>query len=541
MMRVTYLVNGKKVSTSKSNKDLLINVEKNNERVTYKVKALSDVTLVKAKELIDLRVNFHDVYFLNGYQSWTDTREYALAKRLRNIRKSPHIISHMFAMDKYGDAPFYRYAANRSHGYDIFYSKGKNSSFIYNLNYKNAYLIVELTKSNLPNFCRTHLISDVENITLKKDEEFVLFDYKYFHSYEEGMKAFEEDFPLQPTKKIFGYTSWYNYYQNINEEIILRDLKALDCRFNVFQIDDGYESFVGDWLNVDEKNFPHGLKPIVEEIHKYGYKAGIWLAPFAVEEKSKTFAEHPDWIKKDEKGHPIKCGGNWSGFYSLDLSKQEAVDYVKDCLNHYIDLGFDFFKLDFLYCVGLGKYEGLSRSQVQERAYQLLRDVLKDKIILGCGANIINSYGKFDYLRIGPDVSLSFDDAWFMRMFHRERVSTKVTIQNTIFRSFMNRRLFGNDPDVFLLRDENIKLNENQKIALAAINALFGSILMTSDNIATYNEHQNQLLEQVFGLFYHSKVTGYSIKRNIITINYLCKDKPNTLKYNLKKGVLENA
>ena len=45
-----------------------------------------------------------------------------------------------------------------------------------------------------------------------------------------------------PAKKLFGYTSWYNYYQNINESIILRDLDALDSRFELFQIDAATET-----------------------------------------------------------------------------------------------------------------------------------------------------------------------------------------------------------------------------------------------------------------------------------------------------------
>ena len=144
-------------------------------------------------------------------------------------------------------------------------------------------------------------------------------------------------------------------------------------------------------------------------------------------------------------------------------------------------------KLDFLYAAALPNYEGKSRCQVQDEAYQLLRTTLKNKVILGCGANIINSYEHFDYLRIGPDVSLEFDDVFYMRMFHRERISTKVTIQNTIYRSFMNNHLFGNDPDVFLLRDDNIKLSKAQREALSKLNALFGSLLFTSDNIATFS------------------------------------------------------
>jgi len=74
---------------------------------------------------------------------------------------------------------------------------------------------------------------------------------------------------------------------------------------------------------VDEKKFPHDLEPIVEKIHKKGYKAGIWLAPFVAETKSKLFQEHPEFFKTN-KGKPIKAGGNWSGFYALDLEKEDV-------------------------------------------------------------------------------------------------------------------------------------------------------------------------------------------------------------------------
>ena len=48
----------------------------------------------------------------------------------------------------------------------------------------------------------------------------------------------------------------------------------------MFQIDDGWEPKVGDWLETDAQKFPHGLKGMVEEIHAAGFQAGLWLAPF---------------------------------------------------------------------------------------------------------------------------------------------------------------------------------------------------------------------------------------------------------------------
>ena len=179
-----------------------------------------------------------------------------------------------------------------------------------------------------------------------------------------------------------------------------------------------------------------------------------------------------------------------------------------------------------------------TRSQTQREAYQFLRDVLKDKLILGCGANIANSIDIFDYLRVGPDVSLEFDDVAYMRMFHRERISTKVTIQNTIYRSFFNQRLFANDPDVFLLRDGNITLSAQQRKSLIKINALFGSLLMTSDNIASYNADQNKVLQESLDIFRSGEVISYESISNKIKVIYKVNNVQHELLYDTKKGVL---
>ena len=205
-----------------------------------------------------------------------------------------------------------------------------------------------------------------------------------------------------------------------------------------------------------------------------------------------------------------------------------------------MDMGFDFFKLDFLYAAGLPLYEGRSRCQVQYRAYKMLREILKDKLILGCGANIINSFGNFDYLRVGPDVSLIFDDVSYMRLFHRERISTKVTLQNTVYRSFFNKHLFGVDPDVFLLRSGNIKLTFEQRKALTKINALFGSVLMTSDDIATYNDEQRKVLDEALKIFEKGKVDSFVSRKHFIDVKYHVGDEDHSFTYDVEKGVLLN-
>ncbi len=535
-MRIIYFKNGKKRVSRRANKDFSLKTQIIDNRTTVVLTAKEDIALGQCDDFLTFDVNFRDLYFLNGYQSWTDTKEYKLSKRLRNINKSPHIIVSMYALKQYGDSLFYKYSIKKSHGYDIFYSKGDFESFIFNLNYDNAYLIIELIKDRK----NIHLITDTKGIKLKAGESVTIFDYCFYDNYEEGLKAFHEHFPKKNVEKVFGYTSWYNYYQDINDKIIMRDLEALDTRFNLCQIDDGYETFVGDWLDVDKNKFPEGLEPIVKRIKEKGFKAGLWLAPFVVETKSKIYQEHQDWIRKDEKGNNVIAGGNWSKFYTLDIENPEVVAYITKCLTHYMDMGFDFFKLDFLYSIGLPNYDGLSRCQAQNKAYKLLRDILKGKLILGCGANIINSYRNFDYLRIGPDVSLNFDDNAIMRMLHRERISTKITIQNSIFRSIFNDHLFGNDPDVFLLRDGNIKLTPEQRRALTKINALFGSVLMTSDDIGTYDEGKKKILAEALNIFRNAEVINYKLNGDLIDVKYRLDGQEHQFTYNVNKGVLSN-
>jgi len=509
-----------------------------NNRHTIVIKSKKDnIVLDNVSDTMPI----HDVAkkeaFFNGYQSWTDSKEIKLKAKEKNIYRSPQAVVRAFAMDKYGDAPFYKYRRHVIHGYDVCYSKSGEGFFHFNLNYRNAYLLFEYNKRNH----RLTITSDLNGIKLNKGDEMTVWDCAYYESYEEGYEAFNKYFPKKNIKKMFGYTSWYNYYQNINDKIILRDLEAIDNRFNLFQIDDGYEAFVGDWFDIDPKKFPDGLKPIVEKIHSKGLSAGIWLAPFVAEEKSKLFLEHPEYIKKDKKGMLVKAGGNWSGQYALDLEKEEVREYIRKFLKYYMDLGFDFFKLDFLYAAGIEVPEGYSRCQYQDKAYKFLRECLPGKIILGCGANLVNSIDYFDYLRIGPDVSLKWDDVAYMRLFHRERPSTKTTLQNTIFRSFLNDRWFGNDPDVFLLRDNNIDMNDDQKKSLALINSLFSSVLMTSDDIGVYDKDKNEHLEAVLDNFLHAKNARFVKKDGKIQLFYELNNKQYHYYYDYKNGVLTNG
>lgn len=320
---------------------------------------------------------------------------------------------------------------------------------------------------------------DAFNIVLLYGNENDVFD-EYFH---------QMNIKKPTTPSMNGWTSWYNYYQNISEDIIIKNLHGLQKNRNIdiVQIDDGYQTYVGDWLDIDQKKFPNGMKCVVDAIHNEGYQAGLWLAPFVCETKSKIFNEHPEWILRDSNNAYVCAGSNWSRFYALNLELNEVKEYIKKVFAIVLDeWGFDLVKLDFLYAVSIETKSHKTRGQIMCEAMDFLRECVQDKLILACGVPLGPCFGKVDYCRIGCDVGLDWNDRFYMRLFHRERISTLHAIENTIARRHLNYRAFLNDPDVFLLRDENIKLNQTQKETLAFVNKLFGSLIFTSDDISQY-------------------------------------------------------
>ncbi len=513
---LTYEWNAQVRTISSSDDIVVINIQTKGHRTRVDIQTSQPITIQKAVMTQSATFQKGDQLFINGYQSWTDTKEVLVGEKVKQVAKLPKKLIDQYALDGYGDTLFKDYTSGVYHGWEMAESK---YGFIGSYNWQHAYLIINYDINNQA----IVLESDVKGLSVK--DAFTLFDYGT------NKEEYLSSMTPKPCPKLLGYTSWYNYYQDIDEEKIQLNLQAIDRPFELFQIDDGFETYVGDWLDVDASKFPNGLQPIVDAIHQKGLKAGIWLAPFIAEEKSKIYQEHPEWFLK------TKAGSNWSGFYGMDVTNSEAMHYVDRCLQHYVDLGFDFFKLDFLYAINLHPTHEYTRAQLTQMAYERIDSCLKDKTILGCGAMLTNAIGKFNYMRIGPDVSLKFDDLWYMKFLHRERISTKVTLQNTIYRSFLDGHFFGNDPDVFLLRDDNISLSKEQRKALLKINALFGSVLMTSDTISDYDQERKELLQDALALWRAKDVT-YHRDGKQIRVEYTLHDTRHAFVYDTQKGVL---
>ena len=100
---------------------------------------------------------------------------------------------------------------------------------------------------------------------------------------------------------------------------------------------------------------------------------------------------------------------------------------------------------------------------------------------------------------------------------------------NTVFRRQLDGRFFRNDPDVFLLRSEDIDLTPRRRQSLTLINHIFGSVLFTSDDVSTYDEMQKKVLSQARD-FIGCTVRSVDYENDTLTLKADAKGKTYTLK-----------
>lgn len=460
--------------------------------------------LISVKASLDLSVKENEKIFMNGYQTWTSCPEYSKNDNIRGLHGIPRSVVDKFSFDRYGDYHFIKYPNKKgvTHGFSwCYFRNGERFRLIGSLDEKPGYTMFRYD-------------SNSGKLTIWRDCKGVVFGGGEFHAFDlyfaEGSEneVFDGWFaamgiPAPAAAPLLGYSSWYNRYEDITEDSIRTDLegcKKLFSKGDLFQIDDGWEPAVGDWLETDKNKFPNGLKPLADNIHEAGFMAGLWLAPFVCREGSQLMKDHPDWLLK-VNGKPWKCGSNWGGFYSLDIDNPAVMEYLRRVFDRVLnEWGFDLVKLDFLYGAAPFGNEIESRAARMIRAMDLLREVCGDKLILGCGVPVMPAFGRVDYCRVSCDVGLDWDDKWYMRLCHRERVSTKQAIENTIFRRQLNGRAYLSDPDVFFLREDNLNLTSEQKMLLARVNALMGGVLLTSDDPSSYSEAQRETFRSILRL-----------------------------------------
>lgn len=495
-----HLIDGLQIQTIQQNRPF-------GQQWQINFRADQDLVFKELSISIPLSIHQQDKLFCNGFQSWTLTDEFPTSHQFKKVALVANTLISPFGdyhlhpyTNKKGHLHGWTYSYIRPHtyqpisffgsvdersGYTLFKfeARGQNSKIIISKDCKDLHL----AKGN--NFAGF-------NIYIGNGTENDVFD-TYFDLIKEHVSTVTSKHTFPDSGRVnpngaAGFTSWYNYYTHINETIISENLHAFakhQVPLDFFQIDDGWQPAVGDWMQANQK-FPNGLKPITQSIKLQSYQAGLWLAPFICQHQSELYKQHPDFLLRKPNGKPVTAAYNflWRSFmYALNFYNPRVQDYLKRVFDTILNQwDFDLVKLDFLYAVALQPPPGKTRGQVMYEAMEWLRQTVGDKLILGCGVPLGAAFGQTDYCRIGPDIHLSWDMVLLKWLGSREGVSTLSAIKNAIHRRQLNGRAFANDPDVSILRNTNHSLNPEQKFTLFFVNQLFGSLQFVSDNIDEY-------------------------------------------------------
>ena len=255
----------------------------------------------------------------------------------------------------------------------------------------------------------------------------------------------KKDFSKEPE---CGWNSWDYYRWTISEEEVLQNAAfiaadpVLKHYVKRIIVDDGWQYCYGEW---DANSlFPGGMKFLADELHKMGFKPGLWFAPAIVEPHCRIAQWDYDMLACSEGGQPCLAYHCMErhGFV-LDPTLPKTQKHLEQLFDRYAGMGYEYFKLDFLGAVMSAKRfadRTVPRCQVLRKLMgAVCKGVAGRAEILGCNYHFYNGNSFVDSVRVGGDI-------------HSHWRSIKANTVSVAGMFWANKKLWINDPDFSLCR-----------------------------------------------------------------------------------------
>jgi|GEM_PF-657371 len=301
-----------------------------------------------------------------------------------------------------------------------------------------------------------------------------------------------------------GYCPWYYYYDSLSEAQLLANVAAADASQDVYpcriiQIDDGYQSFHGDWLELNDR-WPTLFAKTIKGILESGFEVGVWIMPFLAAAQSRVAREHPSWFVKGDDDQPVYVRG-WSAapndrWQCLDVTHPEAINYIRRVFLEFRAMGVTYFKLDG---VGFSGQRGRRRdaeasgSSAFRLGLRAIREAAGDCLLLGCGGNYLAGLGVYDTIRVSCDTAINYEprglpndpenaSQLLLRHPHPSLPSLENAVRATLYNWWRFDAGYRCDPDVIVARDNCCNLTE-EEARISTLSAILTGIAFTSDKL----------------------------------------------------------
>ncbi len=341
----------------------------------------------------------------------------------------------------------------------------------------------------------------------------------------------------QPNYQQHVFSGWSFTSNNINgklgEKTINEQINAIskshllkqtsDNGMDYIHLESGWQSIPGN-LTLNKDSFPGGMLPVVDQIHKSGFSAGICIDPFAIDSNTDLVQKYPEVCLRNKSGEKTKSTGEKpsdskrkqpievhlpgrdSALAILDVSHPKSQKHVRKVFKQIIDeWKYDFIKVDLSsYTSGMMSIaqkaewheNSLTSTELYRKAVCLLKEIVDstDRDILLAGYNIIECASMGSFLLNYPLLRQKYvenSDSWHHQNGTKHRICRYTEYLNTP--TTVWNQIFGD-----LCIDEPRPVNEAIVEMTAA--ALSGNSILCVNTPSSLSVHRAELMAKLFPL-----------------------------------------
>jgi len=132
-------------------------------------------------------------------------------------------------------------------------------------------------------------------------------------------------------------------YENLCDKLSLA--AHMKTPFDYFLIGNGWQKAYGDWEG--NENFSDNMRRESERIENFGFKAGIWTAPFIVDKNSQFFEEEKELLLHHADGSVCLAEVDGKECAVLDVSSPQALEWLDMMYQRISAFGYYFHDVDY--------------------------------------------------------------------------------------------------------------------------------------------------------------------------------------------------